>query len=188
MNAFEFVFTLFGLMLGFSLAEVLGGLVRTLKARAAVRIGWLTPLLAVFVMLDLTSFWANAWAMRESIPANYGTLVLGLVPTSIYFVAASLVFPERPESCDGLDAHYFLRRRPVLACVALCNAIVLLAMAVYAPAMATSGDALVTHGIYYTALAIAAFARARWLNLAGLAVLVGLYLFWAVMPIALTPA
>ena len=33
MSAFEFVFSLFGLLLGFSLVEVLSGLVRTLKLR-----------------------------------------------------------------------------------------------------------------------------------------------------------
>lgn len=34
MSDFEFVFSLFGLMLGFSLAEVLGGFIRTIKASA----------------------------------------------------------------------------------------------------------------------------------------------------------
>jgi hypothetical protein len=35
MSAFEFVFSLFGLLLGFSLVEVLSGLVRTFKLRRA---------------------------------------------------------------------------------------------------------------------------------------------------------
>lgn len=42
-SAFEFVFSLLGLLLGFSLIEVLGGLSKALKARKSVRIGWLTP-------------------------------------------------------------------------------------------------------------------------------------------------
>lgn len=184
MNAFEFVFTLFGLLLGFSLAEVLGGLVRTLKARHEVRLGWLTPLLAAFVMLDLTSFWANGWAMRDSIPATYGTLVLGLIASSLYFVAASLVFPDRPEACADLDDHYYARRRAVLGGVALCNFAVLVAMAAYVPAMATSAPALATHLIYYAALATAAFARPRALNIAALAVLLVLYGFYVVMTLA----
>ena len=47
---FEFLFALFGLLLGLSLTAVLGGLARTIEARlrprAAMRVGWLTPLLA----------------------------------------------------------------------------------------------------------------------------------------------
>ena len=48
--AFDFVFSLFGLRLGLSLAEVLGGLARTLKQRKSVRLGWLTPLLGLMVI------------------------------------------------------------------------------------------------------------------------------------------
>lgn len=184
MNAFEFVFTLFGLMLGFSLAELLGGFVRMLKARPAARIGWLTPLLAMFVMLDLTSFWANIWEMRD-IPVTYGTLVIGLVASGFYYVAASLIFPDRLDADDALDAHYFLRRRPVLAIVAGCNAVVIAAMSALAPAQVLSTAALVTHSIYYAALLTAAFARPRGLNLAALGVLVALYLFYATMTMIL---
>src|SRR5688500_14878840 len=98
MTSFEFVFSLFGLMLGLSLAEILGGLTRTVQSRAAAtakkrrRIGWLTPLLGLFVMLDLTSFWTVAWTLRDSIPAHYSSLVIGLAITGIYYLAASLVF------------------------------------------------------------------------------------------------
>src|SRR5438045_635272 len=76
--AFDFVFSLFGLLLGLSLAEVLGGLARTLKQRKVVRLGWLTPLLGLLVMVDLASSWALAWSLRDSIPANFLTLVIGL--------------------------------------------------------------------------------------------------------------
>ena len=42
MNGFEYIFTLFGLLLGLALAEGLGGLARALKARHRVHIGWPT--------------------------------------------------------------------------------------------------------------------------------------------------
>lgn len=81
MSNFEFVFSLFGLLLGFSLVEVLGGLGRTLKAArpsrtpggAATRIavGSLTPMLGLVVMLDLVSFWKLAWNMRDVIPPSF---------------------------------------------------------------------------------------------------------------------
>ena len=52
MSDFEFLFALYGLMLGLSLAELLSGLARAIEERlspgATLRIGWLTPLLAIF--------------------------------------------------------------------------------------------------------------------------------------------
>ena len=179
MSDFEFVFSLFGLMLGFSLAEVLGGLIRTVKARREVRLGLLTPLLAMFVMLDLTSFWANAWSNREAIPANYGFLVLGLIATGLYYLSASLLFPERPEECADLDGHFYLRRRQVLAGVAICNAMVIGGMVAIRSPEVTNGAALVTHSVYYLMIALAALPRRRWLNIYALAGLILLYLLFA---------
>ena len=60
MSNFEFVFSLFGLLLGLALAEVLGGLGTAIQSRRKVRIGWLTPLLGLVIALDLTSFWTIA--------------------------------------------------------------------------------------------------------------------------------
>ena len=78
MSQFEFIFTLYSLLLGLSLVELLSGLGRTVKARLhvdetvadAFKIGWLTPLLGLFVMLDLLSFWSAAWSVRDMIEAQ----------------------------------------------------------------------------------------------------------------------
>ena len=123
MSQFEFVFSLFGLLLGFSLVEVLSGLVRTLQlggplrrhADRRVRIGWLTPLLGLFVLVDLTSFWNIAWRSRDAIPANFGTMLLGVAVTGLYYFSASMVFPDKPEEWPDFDewaARPPSRRRP----------------------------------------------------------------------------
>jgi hypothetical protein len=72
MSPFEFVFSLVGLLLGLSLAEVLGGLAKAIKARRrAARtaappllLGHLVPMLAIFLMLDIAGFWTYAWTVR----------------------------------------------------------------------------------------------------------------------------
>lgn len=88
MDGFEFVFTLYGLLLGFSLIEVIAGFgrameigVRPAQAGAAppVRIGWLSPLLGLFVIFNLVSFWTGAWSLRDVIPVHYLVLLFGLV-------------------------------------------------------------------------------------------------------------
>jgi hypothetical protein len=118
---FEFVFVLYSLLLGLSMVELLGGLGRALEARFAAEatrgafaLGWLTPLLAIFVMLDLLSFWQAAWTVRGDINVSGATLMAVALFASLYFLAARLVFPSQPENYTNLDTHYFQVHRIVL--------------------------------------------------------------------------
>jgi hypothetical protein len=124
MTPFEFVFSLFGLLLGLSLAEILGGIVRSLKARRRIRVGWLTPLLGLFVMLDLISFWMGAWAARDVIPVSFGALLAGLATTGLYYVCSALVFPDEVDKWPDFDAYYFEHRRQVFGGIWGCNLLV----------------------------------------------------------------
>lgn len=103
------------------MVELLGGLGRAIEARFAAQaereafaIGWLTPLLAIFVMLDLLSFWSAAWLARTSMTVSTTTLMAVAAFASVYFLAARLVFPSHPEGFANLDVHYFRVRRIVL--------------------------------------------------------------------------
>lgn len=187
MSSFEFVLSLLGLLLGFSLAELLGGFLRALRARERNAIGALTPALALFVALDLTSFWANAWDVRGLIAPSYGLLVFGLLVSGIYFLAAASVFPLEPKAGESLDDHFYRTRRPILAGVGLCNAVVLAVLAAAGSVQALSPLAIATHGAYYLFLLLAAWPRLRLLNLAALAGLIGLYLYFAVATLLLVP-
>ena len=109
MSAFDLVFALFSLLLGLAIAEVLGGFSRALKLKRgarAVRIGWLTPLLGLVIILDLTSFWIVAFDMREHFEVQYLTLIAVLAIVGTYYLAASLIFPDDPEEWPDFDAHY----------------------------------------------------------------------------------
>ena len=121
MDDFEFVFALYSLILGLSMVELLGGLGRAIEARFAAEatrekfaIGWLTPLLAIFVMLDLLSFWSAAWLARGDILVSNKALMAVAAFASVYFLAARLVFPSHPEGFANLDVHYFRVRRIIL--------------------------------------------------------------------------
>lgn len=125
MSAFELVFATLGLLLGLTIAEVLGGFARVLKlkrsARALVRIGWLTPLLGLFVVLDLTTFWMVAWDAREQLDANYPTLVVVLAVVGIYYLAANLIFPDEPEEWPDFDDWYDQHNRTVIGGLLAAN-------------------------------------------------------------------
>lgn len=121
MSAFEFVFSLFGLLLGFSLVEVLGKLATSVKARPQIRLGWLTPLLSLFVLLDVTGFWSIVWGARDVLPAGYGVLVIGLVITGLYYFATSLIFPSNLEAGLDLDAWYFDHKATIYTILLACQ-------------------------------------------------------------------
>jgi hypothetical protein len=126
MSGFEFVFTLFGLLLGLALAEGLGGLARALKASHRVHIGWPTALLGLFVSCDVVTFWMYGWAVRDLIPVTWPTLFAGFVVTAIYFVAASLIFPDG--DWEDIDAHFDRHYRKVMMGILVCNIVLLAAV------------------------------------------------------------
>jgi hypothetical protein len=169
-NDFSFLFALYSLMLGLSIVELLGGLGRVLEARLTadrgedvqrVTVGWLTPLLAVFVMLDLISFWMAAWTVRDMLTVS-GPLVVGLVAfASLYFLAARLVFPSAVTATSNLDTHYFRVHRTVLGLLLL---LMLVQLAFYAtlPALA----AVMRHTLVWgaSALFVVLIAAAIWVK------------------------
>ena len=122
MDDFEFIFALFGLLLGLSIAEVLGGLARAIEARlqpgSTGRVGWLTPLMGAFVLLDLLSFWQAAWTTRHIVAVSGKALMAVTVFASAYYLAAHLVFPRDAGNEHDFDAHFFRVRRVVIGVMA----------------------------------------------------------------------
>ena len=178
MTAFEFVFSLFALLLGLSLAEVLGGLARVLKQRKEVQLGWLTPLLGLLVMLDLTSSWALAYSLKEAIPANFLTLVIGLFVTGLYYLAATLVFPDDVAKWPDLDDYYFRHKKQVLGGMLASRVLARAAQ------FALGGAGLLYFPAFaaFVVLALAAmFAKGRKTNIAILVLFLSLYPIFAVL-------
>lgn len=180
MDAFNFAFSLFAIILGLSLAKVLEGFARALKRRRVVHLGWLTPLLAVFVMLDLTSFWEFGWAGRRFLTPQYGVLVIGLFMTGLYYVAASLIFPGEFGDRNDFDEHYMEHRRQVLGAILICDLIevgpVLISMFSKVPTRVW-----VENGFYYGALTTCLLSKSKRTNIGALAVLIAVYAYSAVM-------
>jgi hypothetical protein len=122
MGGFDVLFALFSLLLGLAIAEVLGGFARVMKlharARAGherdVRVGWLVPLLAGFVLLGQLSYWPIMFAVRERLPLNYVTLVMVTVIVGGYYLFASLVWPDDPAEWPDFDAYYDQHNRFIL--------------------------------------------------------------------------
>ena len=176
MSGFEFIFSLFGLILGLALAEGLGGLARALKASHRVRIGWPTALLGLFVSCDVVTFWMYGWSLRELLPLSWPVLFGGFLVTAVYFVAASLVFPDDPEAWEDLNAHFDKHYRKVLGGIFLCN-VALIASTVALVGSEWVGDirTVVVTWSFFPAAALAIAAKDRRVVIACLIWLIALY-------------
>lgn len=188
MDPFEFVFALFGLLLGLSLAVVLGGLGHIAKASALgaasrpERIGYLAPLLGVIVMFATVAFWNSAWAAREIIPVSMPSLLLGLLLNGVFYFAAILVFPDDMDAHTDLDAHYLAVKTKVTGAVIACSVIVNAIL--FATGIFYGWDRFAASAVLILVWVHVLIARGpRW-NLTALVITTGFYLVMAALTLA----
>jgi hypothetical protein len=180
MDAFNFAFSLFAIILGLSLVEVLTGFSRALRRRRVVHLGGLTPMLAIFVMLDLTSFWESSWSSRGFLSPQYGVLLIGLVVSGLYYLAASLVFPGEFGERADFDAHYLQHRKQVFGAIAICD-LIQMAPVLILRASEIPGRVWIENVLQFSALVTCIVSRSKRTNIAALAVLTAIYVYTAVM-------
>lgn len=124
MTVFEYVFSLYSLLFGLALAQVFGGFGNALQERHKIKVGWLTPLLGLFVIVDLTSFWEIGWELRGMSGRPYFLYLLaGVLLAGIYYLAAQLVFPRNFVEWPDFDDYYFRHKRWVIGGILMCNVV-----------------------------------------------------------------
>ena len=170
-TAFEFVFPLFGLLVGLSFAEMLSGLARALKTKRDVHVGWLTPLLGTLILINLTMFWQGAWEVRDVGAPTSVSLLLILAVGGGYFLAASMVFPSPGDEVRDLDTHFMDNRGVALLAIAGCNLLYLVLIAA-AAAQRLSAAWWIGNALFLALLLVAALARGKRLVLAILVALI----------------
>ncbi len=111
MDRFEFILALLALLLGLALTEIASGLASAIKARARIRIGWLTPLAALLICLDIVTMWSDIWNFREVLQVNSWTLIVGTMLCLGYYLFASFVFPDRLDDGMSLDDWFMANRK-----------------------------------------------------------------------------
>src|SRR3954447_6058483 len=121
MTIFEFVFSLYSLLFGLALTQIFAGFGNTLQERHKLKIGWLTPLLGLFVTVDITSFWAIGWEVKDMFRPDFLYLLCGVLLAGIYYLAARLVFPRNFVEWPDLDVYYFRHRQWVFGGILFCN-------------------------------------------------------------------
>jgi len=171
-------------LLGLSVAEVAKGLARALGARERIRIGWLTPMLAAFLLLDIASFWLVAWGARAQVTIGWTSLFVGLVIAITYYLAAALVFPNDLAEWASLDEHYWRRKRLVVAGLMLANAIVLGLVIAFISAPIDHFRFWFDQSVYWGALAALLFTRDKRADIVLLFILILQYMVNIVIPLS----
>lgn len=149
MTGFDFAFALFTLVLGLAVGENVSGFARVMRLHAraragkadGVRVGWLTPLLAVLVLLNQITLWHQGYAVRNGLPFSYLTLLIILAIVVAHYLFSSLVWPEDPAEWPDFDAYYEQHNRLILSGLLIINIAVMLTAQPYAPGPTAAQEA-----------------------------------------------
>ncbi|UZK65962.1 hypothetical protein [Sphingomonas sp. M1-B02] len=191
MSAFDFLFAVFSLLLGLAMAEILSGFARVMKIHARhraglgkdVRVGWLVPLMGLFVLLSQLTFWTTAFSMRDQLPFNYVVLLCVTAIVGGYYLLSSLVWPDDPLSWPDFDAYYDQHNRFILVGNLALTLAAAVASGFYArpapPVEETPVVIVAVIAVYLGLLLnlILIFVKRRWLNVTLLTLLVGMQIF-----------
>lgn len=176
MSQFEYFFGFYSLVLGLSVVELLGGVARTIEDRKWSQTSRLTLALALFLALDLSSYWLQAWWLYRQAPLSMAIITHGLVAAGSYFVAAYLIFPRSVNFRRGAhrDDHFWATRRWVFGAVLLTNVLNVGTMALLRGGFGFIGGPLYTAFIatFYIACATAFLAPRGRIVVAALAWLI----------------
>ena len=144
MPGFNFLFEAFILLMGLAMAEVLRGFARVLKLRtrrkagidlvaSSVRVGWLTPLLGLLVILDQSTFFLHMYGFRDYLVFNSLSVIGILLLIGWYYLVASLTFPDEPADWPDFDKWYFQQKRWVAGGVLGINIVSIAISAIIIP-------------------------------------------------------
>lgn len=103
------------------MTSIAAGASDVLRERKRIKVGWLTPLLVIFLIVDLTSFWILSYRGMQDILVGFPSMICAVAMALTYFFAATLAFPKRTEEWDSLDAYYMQHYRWVIGGVLLAN-------------------------------------------------------------------
>jgi hypothetical protein len=181
MTIFEFVFSLYSLLFGLALAQVFGGFGNTLQERHKLKVGWLTPLLGLFVILDLTSFWEIGWQMRDISHPYFLFLMATVLLAGIYYLAARLVFPRDFAEWPDFDVYYFRHKQWVYGGILACNVVAAAALLAIGSTFMRSPTGFLNDLTYFVLLIALLAVRGKRANIVLLILMLSRYALFPVL-------
>ncbi|MFL0356668.1 hypothetical protein ACI5KX_09310 [Erythrobacter sp. GH1-10] len=184
MSEFDYFAIVVAIPLGLALVEIAQGVSVTLRRHRDVAVGLLTPLLAVVLLTLLIDAWLQLWAAQQSVEINRLYLTMGLFAASVFYVAASFIFPDQIEAGADLDDWFMQYRKYSLGGTFLLVFALRLAQGYGIPQLdqdSIVGTAayLVGWGLRPGLILVAIFAKRRWIIVSALSALIVMPIFVA---------
>jgi len=177
MTEFEFLFSVFGLLIGLTFIEIAIKFADAIDAHSRRPIGLLTPLLALFVMVDVAGYWLFSWSIRSLLHVRWRTVFVGLTVALIYYLSASMIFPRSEGAWKNLDDHYWARKRLVIGGILLVEGATMAWQLTRAVPALSDSWFWIYQLPYFIPMAALLFSRSRRFDIALFIVLIGMMLF-----------
>jgi uncharacterized membrane protein len=177
MTEFEFLFSVFGLLIGLTLVEIAVKFADAIDAHHRRPMGLLTPLLALFVLIDVAGYWLFAWSLRDVLHVRWRIVFVGLSVAMTYYLAASMIFPRTEGEWKTLDEHYWARKRLVIGGVLLVEGATMAWQLTRAVPAFDDYWFWIYQVPYFGPMAALLFTRSRRADILLFAVLIGMLLF-----------
>jgi hypothetical protein len=121
MSQFEFFMTIYGLLLGLGVAELMLGFANLLRSEPRPRAGLLTPLLGAAVFLQAMATFMDAWLKLQNVELNFRGMALPTLIGLCFFVLGIVTVPRDLDKWQNLDDYFWSRRRWTAGLLLACN-------------------------------------------------------------------
>lgn len=128
MSQFEFFMAFYGLLLGLAVAELLSGFAALLRESAPPRLGVVTPMLGLQILVEMLANYVDAWAMVGGVAVSLTEFAIPTLIGLLYYVAAVIIVPRQLSDWASLDDYFDERRKWIVGTLLLANVTVSIAM------------------------------------------------------------
>lgn len=111
MSPFDFLAIIIAIPMGLALVEIAQGMSTTLRRRHEIKVGVLTPLLSLYLLLIISNAWLSLWGAQEVLTVERATLFFGLLVSVVFYIAASFAVPDAPKTGSDLDDWFLANRK-----------------------------------------------------------------------------
>lgn len=118
----------YGLLLGLAVAELLSGFAALLRESDPPKLGVVTPLLGLQILLEMLANYVDAWAMVGGVGVSLTEFVIPTFIGLLYYVAAVIIVPRQLSDWASLDDYFDTRRKWIVGTLLLANVTVSIAM------------------------------------------------------------
>ena len=124
MDRTSLFFAFYSLILGLAITEILSGFGRFLRSHTTHKLGSQITLLALLTFVSITATWIDAFRTLQSIELDVASLWAPILTATLYYLAATVVFPSSSADFECADGYFERHKRFVASMLFACELLV----------------------------------------------------------------